>query len=90
MSDLDNKWQALLTAAVLAWLGWLSIMVISMNAKIETQTVVHQNVIPPVVEASLSELRAKGNSDRELLSRLMESSMANSKDISYLKEARTK
>lgn len=90
MSALDDKWQAIITAAVLAWLGWLSIMVVGMRSQIDVQSMARENVIPPVIESSLRELRDKGNTDRELILKLTEIATGNAKDIGYIKEANAK
>lgn len=86
MADLENKWQAVLTGSVMLWLGWLSIMVIGMHSQLDVQSMQHENVIPPVIESSLHELREKGNTDRELILKLTEIATSNSKDISYIRE----
>lgn len=90
MSSLDDKWQAIITAAVMAWLGWLSLMVVGMRSQMDVQSMARENVIPPVVESSLRELREKGNTDRELILKLTEIATSNAKDISYLRENQVK
>lgn len=86
MSALDDKWQAVVTGAVMLWLGWLSVMVIGMRSQMDVQSMARENVIPPVIEASLRELRDKTNGDRELILKLTEIATGNAKDISYIKE----
>lgn len=61
-------------------------MVVGMNSQIAVQSMQHENVIPPVIESSLRELRDKTNSDRELILKLTEIATSNSKDISYIRE----
>lgn len=74
----------------MAWLGWLSIMVVGMRSQLDVQSMARENVIPPVVESSMRELREKGNSDRELILKMTELATGNQKDISYLKELNAK
>lgn len=90
MSALDDKWQAVVTGAVMLWLGWLSVMVIGMRSQLDVQSMARDNVIPPVVESSMRELRDKGNTDRELILKLTEIATGNQKDIGYLKEQSAK
>lgn len=86
----ENKWQGIIATALFAWLAWLSIMVIGMNSQLAVQSMQHDNVIPPVIEASFKELRDKTNGDRELILRLTEVATSNQKDISYIREALAK
>ena len=83
----------ILAAVTIGLVGWLCYRSIAHDAQIQatqyqisaiiaTQT----NVIPPVVESSLRELRDKTNSDRDMIARLTEIATGNSKDIGYLKE----
>lgn len=83
----------LVLTIVLALGGWLCSRSIAHDAQItavqyqlqaliQTQT----NVIPPVIEAALMELRSKGNSDRELNLKAVEIATGNQKDIGYIKE----
>lgn len=89
MSEItEGKWQAIVVSAAVVWLGWLSLMVVSMNAKMESQAVMHNNVIPPVIESSLAELRGKGNNQQELLTKLSEVAIGNAKDLSYATDQR--
>lgn len=85
MSDaIKDKWQAIIVALVLGWQGWLSLMVIRMDAKLEVQTYTKDNVIPPVVEASMRELREKGNKAAELINLLSIKAEANGIRIQHL------
>lgn len=87
---LESKWPALVATVLIAWVGWLSVNVITLSQQMEGIRINQSNVIPPVVESSLRELRDKTNtqevSDRELLTRLTETAINNAKDIGYLKE----
>lgn len=87
----NNRWiYGICIAGAVAWMGWLSIMVIGMNSQLAVQSMQHENVIPPVIEASLRELRDKTNGDRELILKLTEIATSNSKDIGYLREQGSK
>lgn len=55
--------------------------------QIQSVIQIQTNTIPPVIEQSLREIREKGNSQTELLSRLAESSSRNTQEVGYLKEA---
>lgn len=83
----------IVAAIILPVFGWLCQRSISHDAQIaavqyqiQAMIVAQTNVIPPVIEGALRELRDKGNKDRDELTSLMSAMTANTKDISYLRE----
>lgn len=91
--QLNERWFQLLYGGFVIIVGWLCYRSITHDAQmqaiqfqISNLIQVQSNVIPPVVEASLKELRDKTNVDRELISRLSESVNANTREISYVRE----
>lgn len=82
---------------LLAWGSWATVSLLSIPSdlraiqfNLQALQSIQSNTIPPVVEASLRELREKGNTqisaDRETLAKLTETAINNAKDIGYLKE----
>lgn len=87
MSDVNtNRYAAIVVTIQLAWMAWLSLTVIGLKSDMSSLQLLQSNVIPPVVEGSFKELREKGNSDKEILSRLTEIAGRNAQDIGYIKE----
>lgn len=76
--------------ALIGWLGWITILTIGNSADIRAIALTQTNVIPPVVEQSLKELRDKGNVEsratNELLAKLTETAIGNAKDIGYMRQ----
>lgn len=73
-ADPSERWVQILAAVVVALIGWLCYQSIQQGAQIQSlqyqysgMIQAQQNVIPPVVEASLRELREKTNTDRDLI-----------------------
>jgi hypothetical protein len=90
---LQQRWfQIVCSIAILAfsWMMWRSVthdaQIQALQYQIQTLVQLQGNVIPPVVESSLREIRDKTNSDREMIAKLTEIAVGNSKDIGYLKE----
>lgn len=96
--DSSNKWWIglIITLAlavfgmVVSWLSWLTLTVVGHSSELKGLSLNQSNVIPPVVEQSLREIRDKTNlearSNAEALAKLTELAVGNSKDIGYIKE----
>lgn len=80
---------AISTLAV-SWLMYRSVIhdaqIQSFQYQLQALVQSQSNTISPVVESSLREIRDKTNSDREMIAKLTEIAVGNSKDIGYLKE----
>lgn len=74
---------------LVSWLSWLTLTVVAHSSELKSVVLTQSNVIPPVVENSLHELRQKTNeeskSSAEATSKLMQIAVENSKDIGYIK-----
>lgn len=77
-------------ALLLTWLTWISGSLITIQQRMVSIELNQANVIPPVVEASLRELREKTNSqaaqEAQTIAKLTETAINNAKDIGYLRE----
>lgn len=72
-------------------IAWLVIEHFTLEAKVQAMQLTQANIISPVVEASLREIRDKGNTEASgvasQLARLTQIATENSKDISYIRES---
>lgn len=82
------QWSVGLQALAIAW---LVISHFTLQARVEAMQLTQSNIISPVVEASLREIRDKGNAEAlgtsAQLARLTQIATENSKDISYIRES---
>jgi cell division protein FtsB len=92
-SNSNDRWMQLVAGIAMSLIGyllWNSVQVttqmVGLQSQIQLISQVQSNVIPPVIESSLKELRDKTNADRDLIAKLTEIATGNSRDIGYLKE----
>jgi hypothetical protein len=74
------------TAGVTAWLGWMSVTLISMKSQVEMLSYQHRDVIPPVVETSLREIRLKTNEQFDQVNNSRTDIQIIQKELNYIKE----
>lgn len=88
--DIQQKWPALAAGMasiiILPWMAWITLQIIDMKASIQAQTITSANVIPPVVESALVEIRTRLNADQVERTRILQGVIENSKDIGYLQQ----
>ena len=75
----------LVVGLLFSWLGWMSITIIGMKSQVEMLSLQQRDVISPVVEQSLREIRQKTNEmysqNQESIQRLLEIANQNRGDI---------
>lgn len=88
-----EKWLQIVSAIVMAAMGWLMWRTVAHDAQLQAmqyqiQSIIQtqSNVIPPVVEQSLREIREKGNAQSEILAKLTQAATSNGLEIGYLKD----
>lgn len=88
-----DRWMQILASVITMLICWLCYRSVTHDAQIQSQqyqigTILQtqQNVIPPVIEASLRELRDKTNADRDLILAMSQRASDNQKDISFIRQ----
>ncbi len=76
----------LVVGLLFSWLGWMSITIIGMKSKLEILSFQQRDVIPPVVETSLREIRSKTNEQMDQVNNARADIQLIQKDLIYIKE----
>lgn len=89
--SIQERWVQWAMGLMIVGFAWLFIEHFTLKNKVESMQITQANIISPVVEASLREIRDKGNSEASgvasQLARLTQIATENSKDISYIRES---
>jgi hypothetical protein len=89
--SIQERWVQWVIGLIIAGFAWLTVEHFSLDSKVQAMQLTQANIISPVVEASLREIRDKGNTEQagvaSQLARLTQIATENSKDISYIRES---
>lgn len=90
----QENWTQWAMGFMILGFAWLVIMHFALEAKVQSIQLTQANIISPVVESSLREIRDKGNQEStgvaSQLAKLTQIATENSKDISYIRESLAK
>lgn len=88
--SIQERWVQWAMGFIIIGFAWLVIEHFSLDSKVQAIQLTQANIISPVVEASLREIRDKGNQESSgvasQLAKLTQIATENSKDISYIKD----